>query len=113
MKHTLSLPIPVRKALHKLGQDICDARRRRRIPMALMAERAGISRVTLGKIEKGDPSTSLGGYALVLFVLGMTNRLNDLIDANHDLIGRHLEEERLPKRIRRHKTKQPENHHEQ
>ena len=38
------LPIPVQRALRKLGQDISSARRRRRIPMPLMAERAGMTR---------------------------------------------------------------------
>jgi transcriptional regulator with XRE-family HTH domain len=100
MAKKTNLPIPVQKALRKLGQDISDSRRRRRIPMALMTERAGISRATLGKIEKGDPSVSLGGYASVLFALGLTDRLGDLADANHDVVGRRLEEENLPKRIR-------------
>ena len=99
MKNKMNLPLPVQKALRKVGQDICDARRRRRIPMALMSERAGMVRATLAKIEKGDPTVSLGGYASVLFVLGLTYRLNDLMDANHDLIGRDLEEEALPKRV--------------
>jgi len=94
------LPLPVIRALRKLGQDISDARRRRRITMALMAERAGMSRATLTKIEKGDSATSMGGYAAALFVLGMTDRITDLVDANHDLIGRRLEEEKLPKRVR-------------
>lgn len=100
MTYKASLPIPVKKALFKLGQDISDSRRRRRIPVALMAERADLSRSTLAKIEKGDPTVSLGGYATVLFVLGMTERLADLADATHDLVGRRLEEESLPKRIR-------------
>jgi len=97
------LPIPVINALRKLGQDINDARRRRRITMALMAERAGISRATLTKIEKGDSTTSMAGYASTLFVLGMTDRLKDLVDARHDITGRSLEEENLPKRIRHKK----------
>lgn len=63
-------PIPVKRALHKLGQDTRDARRRRRIPVVIMAGRASISRTTLNKIEKGHPGVSLGIYALVLFVLG-------------------------------------------
>ena len=63
-------PIPVRRALRKLGQDIRDARRRRRIPVEIMAERASISRTTLSKVEKGDPGVSMGIYARVLFVLG-------------------------------------------
>lgn len=99
MVNKAKLPIPVQKALRKLGQDISDARRRRRIPTPLMAERAGMARATLAKIEKGDPTVSLGGYASVLFVLGLTNRLQDLADAAHDLTGRELADEALPKRI--------------
>jgi DNA-binding XRE family transcriptional regulator len=100
MKNTIHLPIPAIKAMRKLGQDINDARRRRRITVALMGERAGLSRATIGKIEKGDPSTSIGGYASVLFVLGMASRMSDLVDSSHDLVGRMLEDEKLPKRVR-------------
>ena len=64
-----------------------------------MAERAGMARATLAKIEKGDPTVSLGGYASVLFVLGLTARLQDLVDAAHDLTGRELADEALPKRV--------------
>ena len=94
------LPIPVISALRKLGQDINDARRRRRITAQLMAERAGLSRSTIRKIEKGDPTTSMGSYGAVLFVLGMEKRLSDLVDSIHDLIGRRLEDENLPQRVR-------------
>ncbi len=100
-----TLPIPVKRALRKLGEDIRAARLRRRIPMALMAERVNISRTTLTKVEKGDPSVSLGVYATVLFVLGMIDRLSDLVDTRQDEIGLALEEERLPKRIRLPKPK--------
>lgn len=100
MKKSINLPVPVMKALRKLGQDISDARRRRRISVQLMMERADISKSTLLKIEKGDPSVAMGRYASILFVLGMTARLSDLVDSVHDLIGRNLEEEYLPKRIR-------------
>ena len=68
--------------------------------MALLAERASISRVTLGKIEKGDPGASLGNYGAVLFSLGMINRLADVADPRADTVGLELEEEQLPKRIR-------------
>ena len=101
----VNLPIPVINALRKLGHDINDARRRRRITIELMAERADLSRATIGKIEKGDPTTSMGGYASVLFVLGMERRLNDLVDSAHDLIGRRLEDEKLPQRVRIPHTK--------
>ena len=99
MKKQVNLPMPAIRALRKLGQDICDARRRRRIPVELMTERADISKNTLARIEKGRPSVSIGKYASVLFVLGMTERLGDLVDSVYDLTGRQLEEENLPKRV--------------
>lgn len=95
-----AIPVPVARALRKLGHDIRDARRRRRIPVAILAERASISRTTLNKAEKGDPGVSLGTYATILFALGMVDRLADVADPRHDALGRELEEENLPVRIR-------------
>ena len=100
MKKTINLPIPALKALKKLGQDINDARRRRRITIKLLAERAALSPTTALKIEKGDPTVSVGGYASVLFVLGMIDRLSLLADSSTDLLGRRLQDEKLPQRIR-------------
>jgi transcriptional regulator with XRE-family HTH domain len=94
------LPIPVRRALRKMGEDIRNARRRRRIQAKILAERASITRSTLHRIEKGDAGVSMGIYATVLFALGMLDRLADVGDALHDQVGWNLEEEILPKRIR-------------
>ena len=99
-KKTSMLPIPVTRALRKLGHDIRDARRRRRIPVAITAQRASISRTTLVKVEKGDPGVAIASYATVLFVMGMTDRLADLADPKNDSVGLQLEEEHLPQRIR-------------
>lgn len=96
----LTLPIPVTRALRKLGHDIKDARRRRRLPMAIVTQRASISEPTLIRIERGDPRVAVGSYATVLFVLGMADRLADLVDPRNDPVGLQLEEENLPKRIR-------------
>jgi transcriptional regulator with XRE-family HTH domain len=95
-----NLPIPVLRSLKKLGRDLRDARKRRRIPMKLAAERAAISRATLDKIEKGGSGVSLGAYAKVLFILGLIQRLTDLADSKFDEMGLGLEAEKLPKRIR-------------
>src|SRR5438067_3334698 len=94
------LTVPVLRALRKLGQAIRDARRRRRIPVAILAERASISRMTLHKIEKGDAGVYIGNYAAVLFALGLVDRVANLADAARDTVGRELEEEQLPERIR-------------
>lgn len=95
-----TMPFPVSRALRKLGHDIKDARRRRRIPMAIAAQRASISKPTLIKVERGDPGVSMGSYATVLFVMGMVDRLSDLVDPKNDPVGLQLEEENLPQRIR-------------
>ena len=95
-----TLPIPVRRALLKLGHDLRDARRRRRIPSAVAAARASVSRMTLLKVEKGDPGVAMGTYATVLFVLGLSERLADVADPAQDKTGLQLEEEHLPQRIR-------------
>jgi len=104
-RSTYKLPLPVQRALRKLGQDIKDARLRRRIPAAVLAERASMSRTTLSKLEKGEPGVSIGNMATVLFALGLVDRLSDLADLRFDERGLALEEEQLPKRIRSKKRK--------
>lgn len=100
MRTTPPLPLPVKRALAKLGDDIRNARLRRRISTTVMAERAFITRMTLNKVERGNPSVSFGIYAVVLFILGLTPRLAELADARTDELGLQLDEERLPQRIR-------------
>ena len=100
MRSKPSLPLPVKRALTKFGEDIRTARLRRRISTTIMAERAFITRATLLKAERGDPAVSLGIYATILFILGLTNRLADLADVRFDETGLQLEEEKLPQRIR-------------
>ena len=100
MAHLQPTPIPAVRALRKLGNDIRDARRRRRIPTQVMAERAGISRTTLVKAEKGETGVSIGTMATLLFILGLLDRLADVADVRHDSVGLDLADELLPQRIR-------------
>ena len=101
------LPLPVKRALAKLGSDIRNARLRRRISASVMAERAFITRPTLVKVERGDAGVSIGIYATVLFVLGLTGHLEKLADAREDRVGLQLEEGRLPQKIRSRGRKGP------
>ena len=95
-----ALPISVGRALRKLGHDLSAARRRRRLTMALVADRAFVSRNTLARVERGEPGVSMGVYATVLFVLGLADRVGDLAESGRDRVGLALEDERLPKRVR-------------
>lgn len=94
------IPIPVNKALKKLGADLKEARIKRQITMALVEERAGLTHITLSKIEKGDSGVSLGNYAKVMFVLGMIDNLYNLAEPDNDTIGKFFDKENLPKRVR-------------
>lgn len=87
----------VRRALHKLGADIYDARRRRRLPMAVIAERAFTSRSTLQRIEAGDSNVSIGIYASVLQALGLLEGLSQIADIRNDSVGQSLASADLPK----------------
>lgn len=80
-------PITVRRALAKLGDDILDARKRRKLSATVIAERAFTSRKTLKRIEDGDYRVSIGIYASVLNALGMIDALSNLADASKDKIG--------------------------
>lgn len=100
MKKTSTIPIPVNKALKKLGADLKEARIKRRLTMALVEERAGITHITLSKVEKGDAGVSMGIYAKVIFVLGLIDNIYNLAEPDNDTIGKVYDKENLPKRVR-------------
>lgn len=85
--------------MEALGERLRYARLRRRLTSVLFAERMGVSRDTLHRLEKGDPGVSLGTYLRALRVLGLDLDL-DLI-ARDDVLGRKLQDERMPRRRRR------------
>ena len=91
-----ALPFPLAKQLRDLGERLQLARLRRRYSATTVAARAGITRMTLYKVEKGDPGVSVGTYASVLRVLGLPNDL-DLL-ARDDVLGRKLQDLELPVR---------------
>ena len=96
-----SIPLPAANALRKLGRDLALARRKRGISTEDMAERLFISRAKLWRMERGDPSVSLGTVATVAFVLQIHDRLANLAAPAADTLALDLDERRLPKRIRR------------
>ncbi|NKB55070.1 MAG: hypothetical protein GKS00_01930 [Alphaproteobacteria bacterium] len=102
---TDTLPRAARQALVKLGGDIAVARKKRRISTVSMAERAFISRGTLYKVEKGNPSVSMGIYATVLSILGLIEGLGQAADRRTDSLGLDIEEDRLPKKVQPRRRK--------
>lgn len=91
-KNVLVFPRLARR-FRDFGERLKLARKRRHLTTSLLSERAGVSRATLYKIEKGDPSVAMGYYAAVLDVLGLESEL-DLL-AKDDELGRRLQDAEL------------------
>src|SRR5262245_17617488 len=97
-------PAAVRRALRKLGADIHDARRRRRLPMAVVAQRAVTSRSTLQRVETGDTSVSIGIYDGVLQELARLDGRSQVAAISNDSVGRALASAELPKHVHLRRT---------
>ena len=94
------------KEMDALGQRLKDARLRRRFSMETGCARADISRPTLYKVEKGDPTVAIGIYVNVLRVLGLVEDLGMI--AKEDAIGRRIQDDALPYRKRAPRRKKLE-----
>lgn len=89
----------VKRNLKIMGEQIKLARLRRNLTTELVAERASVSRTIVWKVEKGDPSVSMGIYASVLHAInGMDKDL--LLIAKDDVQGRLIQDLNLVTRKR-------------
>ena len=100
LKFSPSIPLPVERALLKLGSDLSLARRRRHISQASLAERMGASLSTVRRMEKGDARVPIHFFARALHLFGELQALEHLLDTPKDEIGLALMDEQLPKRVR-------------
>ena len=79
-----SLPPVVREGLKKLGENLALARIRRNESQRVWAQRLGVSIPTLIRLERGDPTVSIGTYATALWLIGRVRELPELADPMHD-----------------------------
>ena len=87
-----------RALLSGLGERLRLARRRRGYFADIVAERAGLSRVTLFRAEKGEPAVTLGSYLKILGVLHLERDLEHI--AQDDILGRRLQDLALSQKRR-------------
>lgn len=85
--------------LKTMGEQIKLARLRRDLSTQLVAERAGISRASLWKVESGSPAVAIGIYAAVLHALGNMDQDLTLV-AKDDAMGRQMQDLNLMTRKR-------------
>lgn len=84
------------RLLSQLGERLSLARRRRSLTALQVANRAGMSTMTLRSIERGGVGVTMGAYLSVLHVLGLDGDL-DLV-AKQDALGHALQDAALPRR---------------
>lgn len=87
------------RALERLGDNIKVARLKRRISLQDFADRIGVSKRTVSRLEKGDDGVSIGTLAMACLVLGELERVETFLDAGSDDLGLMLAKDQLPKRI--------------
>src|SRR5690242_3832712 len=86
------------RLLSSVGENIKKARLRRAYSSETVAQRAGISRKTLYRVEQGDPAVALGIYARVLQALRLESDIG--LIASDDLLGRKLQDAGLERKTR-------------
>lgn len=96
-----AVPSAVGVALRTLGANIALARRRRRLRQRDLAARAGVSLMTIVRVEKGHPTTAIGTYFAALWALGLDREIAGIAAPERDLEGVTLERARLPGRASR------------
>ena len=95
-KKTVEVAPETQKILEKMGRQIKSARVRRNLSAQEVAERIGVSRMTVSAVEKGKATVSMGTYAAVLHVL-------DGMDKNFTLIAK---EDEISKRMEKFNFRQ-------
>lgn len=97
-KTTAPLLPATERQLQAFAARLRAARLRRRLTAKQVAQRAGMTPMTLRALERGRPGVTMGAYVGVMQVLGMESDLERL--AENDLLGRQLQDSALLRRRR-------------
>jgi len=94
------VPPPVRRALGEVAGAVASWRRLRGLTQAQLADRAGVGRTTVLRLEKGDGGVSTENLLRVLRALGILDTLPRAVDPYESDLGRLRSDEQLPQRVR-------------
>jgi transcriptional regulator with XRE-family HTH domain len=95
-----STPVPVRRAQRSLAQSVATWRKLRGLTQAQLAERAGLSRGVVRRLEAADGGVSVENLLRVLRALGIQELLTEALDPLASDVGRLRSGQELPRRVR-------------
>src|ERR1700749_4383230 len=95
-----TLPPGVARSMRKLAEDLITWRKLRGLTQAQLADRAGVSRDTLSRLESGTGGVGLETLLRVLRGLGLLDSLAEAFDPHRSDVGRMRSDEELPRRVR-------------
>jgi transcriptional regulator with XRE-family HTH domain len=98
-------PQDVNSHLVLLGERIRTARSRRRWSQQDLADRIGVERRSVARLEEGDGGVGIGIFFTALWVLGLWDTVNDIAAPELDKAGEFLEKQRQPRRIHSERMK--------
>lgn len=95
-----SAPLPVTRALRECGSHVQVWRKLRGLTQAQLAERAGVSRRTVSRMERGDGEVRIEIFLRIAHALGVLDSIPPAFDPYESDVGRMRADERLPQRVR-------------
>ena len=100
LEPTRRVPLPVRRALRTLAESIGTWRKLRGLTQAQLADRAGVSRGVVQRVEAADGGASIENLLRILRALGIQDHLTQALDPFASDIGRLRSGQELPRRVR-------------
>jgi transcriptional regulator with XRE-family HTH domain len=95
-----SVPFKTRQAVATLGEHLRTWRKLQNLTAAQVAERAGVNRDTLGRLERGETTVRLDVFLNVARALGQLDTVVDALDPYETPLGRARADQALPQRVR-------------
>lgn len=94
------IPFQVQQAGGDIGENLAAWRKLRNLTAQQVAERAGTTRQTIARLERGDLSVGLDIVLSVARALGILDALVHATDPYETTFGRARADQALPKRVR-------------
>lgn len=95
-----SVPPAVRRSLKQTAEAVRAWRKLRGLTQAQLADRAGVSRRTIVRLERGDGGMTVENFLRLLRALGLLDALPRALDPYESDIGRLRADQQLPQRVR-------------